>query len=98
MKTFIVKSSILGKKGLKAKKDQFPNLYFRRLPSPPPSLLSNSNRNSPDTSEDKSESSYEDTTLMKRLNCPLCVNTFGYSFGLECHLLSVHQEELQLIR
>ena len=52
----------------------------------------------PDTSEDKSESSYEDTTPMKRLNCPLCVNTFGYSFGLECHLLSVHQEDLQMIR
>ena len=35
---------------------------------------------------------------MKRLNCPLCVNTFGYSFGLECHLLSVHQDDLQMIR
>ncbi len=35
---------------------------------------------------------------MKRLNCPLCTTTFGYSFGLECHLLSVHQEDLQKLR
>ena len=35
---------------------------------------------------------------MKRLNCPLCINTFGYSFGLECHLLSVHQTDLQSLR
>ena len=51
-------------------------------------------------SKDESSStdiSFEDTTE-KRLNCPLCTNTFGYSFGLECHLLSSHAEELQDLR
>ena len=28
------------------------------------------------------------------LFCPLCTQSFGYSYGLECHLLSVHHEEL----
>lgn len=45
-------------------------------------------------------SSFDNENSMdeKRLNCPLCINTFGYSFGLECHLLSSHAEELQQIR
>ena len=46
---------------------------------------------------DSTDISFEETDL-KRLNCPLCTNTFGYSFGLECHLLSSHAEDLQLIR
>lgn len=53
---------------------------------------SSSSRTTPDTDSTQSDE------LLKRLNCPLCTNTFGYSFGLECHLLSVHQQELQLIR
>ena len=28
------------------------------------------------------------------LFCPLCTQSFGYSYGLECHLLSVHHDEL----
>ena len=51
-------------------------------------------------SKDESSStdiSFEDTNE-KRLNCPLCTNTFGYSFGLECHLLSSHAEDLQQLR
>ena len=28
------------------------------------------------------------------LFCPLCTQSFGYSYGLEVHLLSVHHEEL----
>ena len=31
---------------------------------------------------------------MRKLFCPLCTQTFGYSFGLECHLLSVHFKDL----
>ena len=30
------------------------------------------------------------------LYCPLCVNNFGYGFGLECHLLSAHQDVLRV--
>ena len=30
------------------------------------------------------------------LYCPLCVNSFGYGFGLECHLLSAHQDVLRV--
>ena len=30
------------------------------------------------------------------LYCPLCINNFGYSFGLECHLLSAHQDVLRV--
>ena len=60
------------------------------------------------TDQAVSENSYETDDLsdstgtsqhpMKRLNCPLCIQTFGYSFGLECHLLSVHQNDLRKIR
>ena len=28
------------------------------------------------------------------LFCPLCTQSFGYSYGLESHLLSVHHDEL----
>ena len=31
-----------------------------------------------------------------QLYCPLCVSSFGYSFGLECHLLSAHQDVLRV--
>ena len=52
---------------------------------------------------EESENSFEDDSVsndsqLKRLNCPLCIQTFGYSFGLECHLLSVHQNDLRKIR
>ncbi|CAB4064968.1 unnamed protein product [Lepeophtheirus salmonis] len=34
----------------------------------------------------------------RRLYCPLCAQPFGYVFGLECHLLSVHYEDLKLLK
>ena len=30
------------------------------------------------------------------LFCPLCLSNFSYSFGLECHLLSMHQDVLRV--
>lgn len=66
------------------------------MDSPPPNPLG---LHHPDSStSDLSSNTTSEDSVLKRLNCPLCTNTFGYSFGLECHLLSVHQESLQAIR
>jgi hypothetical protein len=72
-------------------------IYSQRLPSPhmirrPPSAEPVRVQDDGDYPGDHGG------VLLKRLNCPLCVQTFGYSFGLECHLLSVHQDDLQAIR
>lgn len=31
----------------------------------------------------------------RQLYCLLCAQQFGYTFGLECHLLSVHRDDLK---
>ena len=54
--------------------------------------------------EKKSNNYYEEeldgsTNGEKRdLYCPLCNCAFGYSFGLECHLLSAHQDILRVAK
>lgn len=40
------------------------------------------------------EKTGHDCSDSRQLFCPLCAQQFGYSFGLECHLLSVHRDDL----
>ena len=69
---------------------------FRRFPSPNSLETCNTTEESETSLDDDSTDS--NNQALKRLNCPLCIQTFGYSFGLECHLLSVHQDDLRKIR
>ena len=41
---------------------------------------------------------YEEVSDKRDLYCPLCNCAFGYSFGLECHLLSAHQDILRVAK
>ncbi len=65
----------------------------RRLPSPPPA-----------STGDLLDSRLLAGSLSRRrdghklLFCPLCAQTFGYGFALECHLLSTHSRELERCR
>ena len=83
-------------------------LYSRRLPSPP--VFRRHRTNSPASavaargrsfhrddhfSEKKQNNFYEE---VRDLYCPLCNSAFGYSFGLECHLLSAHQDILKVAK
>lgn len=80
-------------------------LYSRRLPSPPvfrrrhEFILNNNSSHTSVPQDDVSSRSLAaqliNESKSKVLYCPLCIQTFGYSFGLECHLLSVHEKELQ---
>ena len=77
---------------------KFPHFHtsFRRFPSPNSLETCNTTEESETSLDDDSTDS--NNQALKRLNCPLCIQTFGYSFGLECHLLSVHQDDLRKIR
>ena len=83
-------------------------LYSRRLPSPP--VFRRHRTSSPASaaaargrsfhrddhfSEKKQSNFYEE---VRDLYCPLCNSGFGYSFGLECHLLSAHQDILKVAK
>lgn len=68
------------------------------MDSPPPNPAALFGQHPDSSTSDLSSNTTSEDSVLKRLNCPLCTNTFGYSFGLECHLLSVHQEALQAIR
>eukprot|EP00094_Tigriopus_californicus_P013389 TCALIF_12950-PA protein Name:"Protein of unknown function" AED:0.29 eAED:0.29 QI:386/0.5/0.33/1/0.5/0.66/3/0/704 len=77
-------------------------LYSRRLPSPPIFRRNAQNETivvSPRSKDDLATielashlTNHQDS---RKLFCPLCTQTFGYTFGLECHLLSIHFKELQ---
>ncbi len=76
-------------------------LYARRLPSPPIYRRDTAVRRS-QKKRCKDDSALvvanhltkQESSSMRKLVCPLCAQTFGYGFGLECHLLSVHLDEL----
>ena len=76
-------------------------LYSRRLPSPPvfrrklPSAPATFARD--DHFVEKPQNPYEEVDK-RDLYCPLCNCNFGYSFGLECHFLSAHQDILKVAK
>ncbi len=73
-------------------------MYSRRLPSPPPRALSHHWKD--DCALFLAVAKKLDSgsnSSNKLLFCPLCAQTFGYDFALECHLLSVHSSELDVM-
>eukprot|EP00095_Tigriopus_kingsejongensis_P004760 maker-scaffold510_size151595-snap-gene-0.40 protein:Tk04760 transcript:maker-scaffold510_size151595-snap-gene-0.40-mRNA-1 annotation:"hypothetical protein Phum_PHUM540530" len=77
-------------------------IYSRRLPSPPIFRKTADNHTivvSPRSQDDLATiqlaSHLTNHQGSRKLFCPLCTQTFGHTFGLECHLLSVHFRELQ---
>lgn len=79
-------------------------LYARRLPSPPVvrRLLQGQSHDLPRSKDDsllsqssRSIANHLSKQSMRKLFCPLCTQTFGFGFALECHLLSAHVSDLE---
>ena len=81
-------------------------LYSRRLPSPPvfrrraehPSPARGRSFHRDDHFAEEKKHNYYEEVDKRDLFCPLCNCAFGYSFGLECHLLSAHQDILKVAK